>query len=253
MNRTSITRRSLVAGLLSLPAAARAQIAYTGEAPAADDINILQEAPPISLDKPLVWTGFGSPVSNGGAIQPKPEPIQNFTPRAGGKFAGIRPKDLLELTRTSPLTRANLPTLRGIWLQNPHTREEVLDVFWSDSAYNQVAYGRFCHLMRDWRENVTSAMDPRLFHLLWAVQHRIGFERPIIVTSGFRTVQTNAGIENAAIHSYHLRSQASDIKVPGVPASQISDFVHALGLGGVGFYGDRFTHVDSGPKRSWVG
>lgn len=253
MNRSVINRRIFVGALIAAPSAARAQVAYTSEASAPEEINIQTEAPPLQLDQPLVWTGFGAPPPAAGAAEPAPAPtpIPNYVPSKKSRYAGLRQKDLIELTRSAPLTKANLPTIRGMWLQNPHTNEEILDVFWANATYNQAAYGRFCHLMRDWREQVTTAMDPRLFHLLWAVQHRIGFERPIVVTSGFRTVRTNSNIENAAIHSYHLRSQAADIKVPGVPASRISEFVHSWGLGGVGFYGDRFTHVDSGPKRSW--
>jgi uncharacterized protein YcbK (DUF882 family) len=246
----ALTRRSVMTALLMAPSIANAQVAISTDRDShpISDIDMLKDQPAPSLDQAPKWQGFGTPT--GPAAKRLPEGIQNFAPRTSTRFAGIQRHDLAELTRKAPRTKANLPALRGLWLQNPRTNEEIMDVFWQNAAYDPAAYGRVCHLMRDWRENITSAMDPKLLHILWAVQNNIGFERPIMITSGFRTVRTNSNLEGAAVHSYHLRSQASDIVVPGVAATRIAEYVHSWGLGGVGFYA-RFTHIDSGPRRTW--
>ncbi|MBD2745758.1 YcbK family protein [Microvirga sp. BT688] len=162
--------------------------------------------------------------------------------------------DLASMTAKAPLTQAGLPAHRGLWLVNYDTNEEIKTVFWKEGVYDKPAYSQLCHMLRDWREKVTMAMDPKLFHLLWAIQHRIGFEQPIIITSGFRTKKTNDMLrdEGSAINSLHMHSQASDIVVNKVPAETIAKYAKAIGIGGIGKYRN-FTHVDTGEIRSWVG
>jgi uncharacterized protein YcbK (DUF882 family) len=162
--------------------------------------------------------------------------------------------DLAAITSKAPLTQAGLPAHRGLWLVNYNTNEEVKTVFWKEGVYDKPAYSQLCHMLRDWREKVTMAMDPKLFHLLWAVQHRIGFQQPIIVTSGFRTKTTNEMLraEGSAINSLHMHSQASDIVVNKVSPTDIAKYAQSLGVGGVGFY-SKFVHLDTGPIRTWEG
>jgi uncharacterized protein YcbK (DUF882 family) len=162
--------------------------------------------------------------------------------------------DLAAITSRAPLTQAGLPAHRGLWLVNYNTNEEVKTVFWKEGVYDKSSYSQLCHMLRDWRENVTMAMDPKLFHLLWAIQHRINFQQPIIITSGFRTKDTNELLraEGSAINSLHMHSQASDIVVNKMPAETIAKYAQAIGIGGIGRYRN-FTHVDTGSIRTWEG
>ena len=166
----------------------------------------------------------------------------------------MRNTDLASMTAKAPLTQAGLPAHRGLWLINYNTNEEVKTVFWKEGVYDKPAYSQLCHMLRDWREKVTMAMDPKLFHLLWAIQHRIGFQQPIIITSGFRTKTTNEMLraEGSAINSLHMHSQASDIVVNKVSPQDIAKYAQSLGVGGVGFY-SRFVHIDTGAIRTWEG
>jgi uncharacterized protein YcbK (DUF882 family) len=49
-----------------------------------------------------------------------------------------------------------------------------------------------------------------------------------------------------------LEGEAIDIRIPGIPASELRDAALALHLGGVGFYPkSEFVHVDVGRVRQW--
>ncbi|WP_162820743.1 YcbK family protein [Microvirga calopogonii] len=166
----------------------------------------------------------------------------------------MRNTDLATMTAKAPLTQAGLPAHRGLWLVNYNTNEEVKTIFWKEGVYDKPAYSQLCHMLRDWREKVTMAMDPKLFHLLWAIQHRVNFQQPIIITSGFRTKDTNDLLraEGSAINSLHMHSQAADIVVNKMPAETIAKYAQAIGIGGIGRYRN-FTHVDTGSIRTWEG
>jgi len=181
-----------------------------------------------------------------------PEP-SSPTPFVLGK-GRYTPADLAYIDREAPKTDRGLAAVRGLWLINPHTKEEVVTLFWSVGAYDNTAYSACCELMRDWRERQTVAMDPRLFHLLWAIQRNVQFTEPLIITSGFRTVKTNKMLqaEGAAVNSQHLHSRASDIVLGSKPPGETARVAQQFGVGGLGYY-KRFTHIDTGPKRSWIG
>lgn len=157
---------------------------------------------------------------------------------------------LKALDRRASLTPQGLPVDRGLWLQQPHTGEELVAVFWRSGRYDRVGYTRICHLLRDWRQDLTRPMDPKLLHLLWIVQRAANFDRPVRINSGLRTQRTNATLEGAAPNSYHLTAQACDINIDGIDPSKIADYVWSMQFGGVGYY-PTFVHIDSGPLRFW--
>ena len=60
-------------------------------------------------------------------------------------------------------------------------------------------------------------IDPRLLDLMSAVQAWLqyyGIKSPLYITSGFRTPQTNYGLEGAAKNSMHMHGKAIDFYVP---------------------------------------
>ena len=187
------------------------------------------------------------------ARPPLPTPAAPQAPFAIGK-GRYTPADLAYIDREAPKTDRGMAAVRGLWLINPHTKEEVITLFWSVGAYDNTAYSACCELMRDWREKQTVAMDPRLFHLLWAIQRNVQFSEPLIITSGFRTLKTNKMLqaEGAAVNSQHLRSRASDIVLGSKPPGETARVAQQFGVGGLGYY-KTFTHIDTGPKRSWIG
>jgi len=75
-------------------------------------------------------------------------------------------------------------------------------------------------------------------------------------TSGYRSRATNNSLRRnggqAAENSYHIRAQAADIKIPGVPGSKVAAMAKQLRRGGVAYYASSdHVHVDVGPVRSW--
>ncbi|GHE73330.1 hypothetical protein GCM10019059_36150 [Camelimonas fluminis] len=166
--------------------------------------------------------------------------------------SGMTSADLVLIDKKARPTNAGLPDTRGLWLQNPHTNEEITVLFWISGQYDNLAYTQVCRLMRDWRENAVAHMDPKLLHLLWAIQRGSGFTRPLVINSAFRTRRTNnlLAAEGAAINSLHLHRQATDLRLDGIRPSNVAEYVHSMEIGGVGFY-PTFTHVDTGRVRTW--
>ena len=80
------------------------------------------------------------------------------------------------------------------------------------------------------------------------------FNRPITITSGWRSWEYNRAIGGAR-RSQHPEGRAADIKVRGIPAKRVHAALlrlHQEGrirLGGLGAY-PTFTHVDIRPSRS---
>lgn len=115
------------------------------------------------------------------------------------------------------------------------------------------------HLMRDRHTNQIKRIDPMLFVKLNQIQQRLGFRNAeILVLSGYRSAQTNARMHRTqrgvASNSYHIRGQAVDFRVSGVPLAKVRAAAESLHNGGVGYYPrSNFVHVDTGPVRTWRG
>jgi len=121
-------------------------------------------------------------------------------------------------------------------------------------------YKKLCSVLRD--EHVASRygyvqINVGIIEALWAVQRYLvgdGIDQPIVVHSGYRTPQTNAQIEGAARLSLHMWGKAVDFHVPGVSIADLAGICEACPIsGGVGYYPEGWVHMDTGPKRSWVG
>ena len=80
------------------------------------------------------------------------------------------------------------------------------------------------------------------------------FGKAVMINSAFRTASHNKKV-GGATYSQHLYGKAADIKVSGVAASVVADFVETLmpSTGGIGRY-STFTHVDVRKVKSrWNG
>lgn len=95
-------------------------------------------------------------------------------------------------------------------------------------------------------------IDLDLVDILQKVRDHFG--KAVTITSAFRTASHNKKV-GGATYSQHLYGKAADIKVSGVAASVVADFVETLmpSTGGVGRY-STFTHVDVRKVKSrWNG
>ena len=143
---------------------------------------------------------------------------------------------------------------RRLALYNVNTGESYNSVFWANDFYIPQGLKSLAWALRDFHTNTTHAIDPRLLNLLVALQERLGTNEPFLLTSGYRTPETNARLvaEGAAVNSLHMQGQAADIALRGRSLSQLHGAALSLRGGGVGYYpAHGFVHVDVGPIRSW--
>lgn len=148
-----------------------------------------------------------------------------------------------------------------LFLERVDTGEYAAEPFTLDGkTLYWPGYKKLCAILRD--EHVPPEVgfvqiNVRTIEALWAVQaylRREGVSAPIMVHSGYRTPQTNAQIEGAARLSYHMWGKAVDFDVPGVDLGELAGICEACpASGGVGYYPDGWVHLDTGPRRTWVG
>ena len=142
-----------------------------------------------------------------------------------------------------------------LWLSNVNTSEVLRVRFFQHGVYRKDAIEHLDWFFRDWREAISTRMDVRLFWGLAALGQAArldGHDAPAMITSGYRTSRTNAGLEGAALHSLHRDGRAIDFLYEGLPTQQIARYAVWLQIGGVGHYPGRFVHIDSGPLRHWT-
>lgn len=116
-------------------------------------------------------------------------------------------------------------------------------------------YYDLCRIFADVRAGVAVQMDPNLFMVLakaqqWLLSNQIN--RPIVLTSGYRTEHTNSITEGAALNSMHLYGKAADIKIEGLPIDYLARLLRLCGGAGIGVYSG-FVHVDTWRERTWRG
>jgi uncharacterized protein YcbK (DUF882 family) len=115
---------------------------------------------------------------------------------------------------------------RELTLVRPDTGEVASHVpfWWAGAPYEQGLI-ELDWLLRDVHAAEVHKIDLGVYYLLAVVQAEFG-RRPIFVTSGYRTQETNdrlirQGVD-AARNSFHLRGRAVDIQNPGVPPSDMA-------------------------------
>lgn len=144
---------------------------------------------------------------------------------------------------------------------NPHTNETVKARFFTGAGYDMQAISELNHIWRDWRQNVSPQIDPRLFWAMAAIRTsamKDGHDGVITLLSGYRTLTTTRVLRSkgvgASLGSQHMKAAAMDVTLHDIPASKISGFVEWLQVGGTGYYpNNNFTHADTGSIRQWRG
>ncbi len=148
--------------------------------------------------------------------------------------------------------------VRTLSIHNIHTKETVTATFKRDGKFVPEALQQFNHVMRDWRKNEPTRMDPELIDLIWTIHRDLGSRQPVHLISGYRSPATNASLRRRrggqAKNSQHMQGKASDIHFPDVPVKALRNSALIREKGGVGFYptsGIPFVHVDTARVRSW--
>ena len=147
---------------------------------------------------------------------------------------------------------------RSLKLYFVHTKERANIVFKRNGKFDPKGLQQINHMLRDWRRNEPTKMDPRLLDLVWEVYRRSGGNDYIHVVSAYRSPTTNGMLRSrskgVAKNSQHMLGKAMDFYIPGVKLSTLRALAIKMQGGGVGYYpssGSPFVHLDVGGVRAW--
>ncbi|RYE46446.1 MAG: DUF882 domain-containing protein, partial [Hyphomicrobiales bacterium] len=149
---------------------------------------------------------------------------------------------------------------RALKLYNVHTHEKQTIVFKRGGRYDASGLKKINYILRDWRKNEPTRMDPRLLDLVWEVYQKSGSRDYIHVICGYRSPGTNAMLKSrsrrsgVAEKSQHMLGKAMDFYIPDVSLRKVREIGMKFQVGGVGFYpksGSPFVHMDVGGVRAW--
>jgi uncharacterized protein YcbK (DUF882 family) len=145
---------------------------------------------------------------------------------------------------------------RKLKFYNLHTGEHLNATYWVDGIYVPDEVAAINTILRDHRTGDVTKMDPRLFDLLYTLQHKVESRGTFSVISGYRSPASNAKLssmsDGVAKRSLHMRGKAIDIRLPGVELKHLRQAALNMRAGGVGYYPrSNFIHVDTGRPRFW--
>ena len=147
---------------------------------------------------------------------------------------------------------------RTLSIYHTHSKESATVTFKRDGRYDRAALEQLNWLLRDWRVDEPTKMDPRLFDTVWEAYRQVGASEPIHVVSAYRSPGTNAMLRRrsraVAEFSQHMQGKAMDFYLPDVSVDRIRAVAVQMQRGGVGWYpsaGSPFVHLDVGSVRTW--
>lgn len=146
---------------------------------------------------------------------------------------------------------------RTLEIYHTHTKESASITFRRDGRYDPDGLKQLNWILRDWRTDEPTRMDPRLFDIVWQVYREVGAGEPIQIVSAYRSPETNAALRRrsraVAEQSQHMLGKAMDVHFPGVSMARVREVGMRLQAGGVGFYpgSNAFVHLDVGSVRHW--
>jgi uncharacterized protein YcbK (DUF882 family) len=147
---------------------------------------------------------------------------------------------------------------RTISFHHLHTGEDLTITYKKNGRYDDAAMQKINWILRDWRRDEATKMDPHLIDLVWEAQRESGGKAPIQVVCGYRSPATNAMLRaktrGVAKFSQHMLGKAMDFYLSDVPLAKLREVGLRLERGGVGYYptsGSPFVHLDTGNIRHW--
>jgi len=96
-----------------------------------------------------------------------------------------------------------------------------------------------------------------LSHLRAALKGSRKQRRWVTISSGYRSPRYNRALRDkggiVAKSSLHQYGMAADLRISGVDSKKLWEHIRTHKLGGAGYYGSPWVHVDVGRPRSWTG
>ncbi|BCH23082.1 peptidase M15 [Mesorhizobium sp. L-8-10] len=139
-----------------------------------------------------------------------------------------------------------------------HTGEKAQITFKRNGRYDANGLKQINNILRDWRRNEPTKMDPRLLDLVWEAYRASGSNDYIHVVSAYRSPATNSMLRSrskgVAKKSQHMLGKAMDFYLPDVRLKKLREIGLKMQGGGVGYYptsGSPFVHFDVGNVRHW--
>jgi uncharacterized protein YcbK (DUF882 family) len=147
---------------------------------------------------------------------------------------------------------------RSLTIYHAHTREQETITYKKYGSFDAEGLKQMNWILRDWRHDEPTRMDPILFDILWETYRASGSSAPIHVVSAYRSPGTNAMLarrsRGVAKNSQHMSGKAMDFNLPDVSMAKVRDIGLRLQNGGVGYYpraNNPWVHLDTGGVRHW--
>lgn len=139
-----------------------------------------------------------------------------------------------------------------------HTQETLTVLYKRDGKFIPEAMKKIDWIMRDWRKNQETVIDPDTVDIIWEMHTELGSKEPVHIICGYRSRGTNEMLRKTrggqASQSQHITGKAIDITFPDIPVHQLRYSAMIRERGGVGYYptsGIPFVHVDTSRVRHW--
>ena len=181
--------------------------------------------------------------------------IIDLQPRFGASIAAIA---VFVTVLVLGANRIAADAQRTLSLYNIHTKETLTSTYKKGGKYVPAEMEKINWILRDWRKNEATTMDPELIDLLWEVHSELGSAEPIHIISGFRSRGTNEMLRKSvggqASLSRHILGKAADVHFPDVPVKNLRYSALIREKGGVGYYPTSaipFVHMDIDRVRAW--
>lgn len=145
---------------------------------------------------------------------------------------------------------------RRLRFHHTHTGEKLDVVYHENGAYLGDALAELNRLLRDFRSDETTDMDPALLDFLHTAQQHLGSAGTYEIISAYRSPATNTMLRKngggVAKRSLHMRGKAIDVRLSDADTHHLRKVAIALARGGVGYYPkSNFVHLDTGRVRRW--
>jgi uncharacterized protein YcbK (DUF882 family) len=164
---------------------------------------------------------------------------------------------LIAASEATQNAQANGDT-RSLTLYHTHRGDQITVTYKRNGRYDSEGLKQLSTFLRDWRNNKSTRMEPKLFDIVWEVHRSVGRGGMVNIVSAYRSPETNAMLRarsrGVAKASQHMLGRAMDFYITGVPVSAVREAGVRLQRGGVGFYptsGRPFVHLDAGNIRAW--